>query len=76
MAKPMLAIVALGLLQAAGAPPAAGREVVICTANGPRTVRLDDAGQPVAPAPFDQATGCAHLWCEPRRPRLAARNRN
>lgn len=73
----LLALAAIGLgLQGVAAAPAAGREVVICTADGLRSVRLDGAGRPLAPAPDDTATGCAHLWCEPRRPRLARLRRS
>lgn len=77
MSRALFALVALGLVvQAAAAAPVASQEVVICTADGPRTVRLDAAGRPLEPAPDDQPVGCAHLWCEPRRQRLAGRRRS
>lgn len=71
MGRTLLALAALGLpLQAVTAMPT-HREVVICTAEGPRTMRLDEQGRPVAPAPSGKAAGCAHLWCEPRRQRAS-----
>ena len=71
MGRTLLALAALGLpLQAVPAMPA-HRELVICTAEGPRTIRLNEQGLPVAPASSDKVAGCAHLWCEPRRQRAS-----
>jgi hypothetical protein len=68
MGRLLLMLAALGVpLQAAGTAPATGREIVVCTGRGLRTVRLDDDGRPVAPGPSDSAAGCAHLWCGSRR---------
>ena len=70
MGRTLAVFAALGLsLQPTAATPAGGREVVICTAGGPRAIRLDEQGRPVAPAPTDKSAGCAHLGYEPRRHR-------
>jgi hypothetical protein len=54
--------------------PASGTMLVtICTAEGPKQLALDRDGKPVAPARRDPA-GCAHLWCEVRRPRPGGRS--
>ena len=76
MGRMLLALAALGMpLQGITAMPAGGPEIVICTSDGPRMVRLDEQGRPVAPGPSDKAGGCAHLWCEPRRQRVGGLRR-
>ena len=73
----LLAFAGVGLgLQGVAPAPAPGREVVVCTADGLQTIRLDGAGRPIAPAPAERAKGCAHLWCETRRPRLGQYRRS
>lgn len=67
--SPLLPLVLLAVpLQAEPLPPA-GMELVVCTAAGPRRLRVDADGQPVDPDRRQPTSSCAHLWCEPRRPR-------
>lgn len=71
---PLLAALNLPLQAvAAELPRTDGLQVMICTAAGPRMVRLDDQGRPIDDAPPAKAPACAHLWCESRRPEKRGR---
>lgn len=58
-------------LQPLATPAAAGTVTTICTAQGPRVIRLDADGRPI-PVRRD-ASSCAHLWCDTSRTRSRAR---
>lgn len=75
MGRLFLVMAAFGVpLQAMVAVPAAGLEIVVCTGEGARTIRLDEQGRPVFPGPSDKAR-CLHFWCEPRRQRAGGLQR-
>ncbi len=56
-------------MAAQAAASADGWSVIVCTADGPQTLRIGPDGQPVQDAPRPSDSVCPHMMC-PRRKEL------